>query len=109
MINYIPDGYLEYEPEPTPSLDVGLEKFLMSFVERAIKDYKELDPTSHKRSSEFSDNHVEFQEWKTAADFIFNDVRVMHPWNVTFDEICDLLDMNADFLRERIRAHVGEK
>jgi len=91
------------------AFDEGLEKFLVAFLERAMKDYLHLDPTSHNKSSEFSDGCTEFQEWKTAADFIFRKAKVMDPWAVTFDEICDVLNIDPDFMRERIQKEAPDK
>lgn len=104
LIDY---GFLD-ESLLSSSLEVGQETFLLAFLERAMRDYIELDPLSQRKGSEFSDGWTESQEWMSAASFIFEGEVVMHPANFTFDEICDILDVNPDLMRERLRKATKE-
>jgi len=100
-------GYSEWEPDSTPS-NSGSIDFLVSFITRATKDYLEMDPTSMSKSSEYSDGHTEFQEWKTAADFLFNGAKVMSPWDVTFTDLCEILDIDEESFLSRVQEARGE-
>ena len=98
------------EEIPAACIEQGMVKFLLAFLERAIRDYMELSPSpvGARKSSEFSDGWVESDEWMSAAKFLYCDVRVMEPWNVTFGEICDILDITPSTILGRINQEVGE-
>lgn len=91
------------EPEvlQVEKLDDTIISFLMAFLVRAVKDYVELDPESTTRSSEYSDDLSQGEEWYTAHAFLFEEERVMGPWAITYSEICDLLGMEGSTLLSR--------
>ena len=101
------DGYYE-EYSAAAQMEQGCVSFLLSFLERAIRDYIELDPTSHRKSSEFSDGYTAADEWMSAARFLHCEERVMPPLDVTFRDICDILDINVDTILSRVEEEVGD-
>ena len=95
-------GFHEDEMEDGGSSEDGVQRFLLSFLERAIKDYLELDPEGIEKNSEYSDGFLEKDEWNTAFLFLFEGAQVMEPWNLTFTDICEILDINQETILERI-------
>jgi hypothetical protein len=99
-------GYGE-EYVPPIRIEPGMEALLLSFLERGIRDYMELDPTSQRKSSEYSDGWTQSDEWMTAAKFLFSGEKVMEPWDITFQEMCDILDIHTDTILAKIKGRVG--
>jgi len=100
---------VEITVEPQGLSNPYLERFFLSFLERSIRDYMELDPTSQKKSSEYSDGSTESDEWMSAARFIYGGGKALPGMDLTFQDVCDLLDINTSTILSRIDEAVGGK
>ena len=77
------------------------EELLLAILRQAIRDYIRLDPDSDSVSAEYYID--EGQDYKTAEDFLYNNVPInFGEKKLTLSNICELLNLNERKIKRKI-------
>lgn len=83
------------EVEPEAFFDL-----IKSVILLACEDFIILNPYSKAKSQDFVG--IEGDEYATAENFIFNDIPSFGELGLTFNQACEMVDLDADYLKERL-------
>lgn len=84
-------------------------ELLLAIIKQAVRDYIKLDPDSDTVSAEFSTPNGEGYDFKTAEDFLFNEVPIDYGQiDLTFIDICRILDIDPIKLKKKIARNIIE-
>lgn len=86
-----------------PIIDVDLEDFknlLRAVIIQAIEDFLYLNPYLNKSNSELNAN--EAIEYRSAEEFLFNDIEALGDLVWTFSDVCKFLGLDSEILKRKI-------
>jgi len=84
-------------------------EFLLAILKQAVRDYIRLDPDSDAVSAEFSTPQGEGYDYKTAEDFLFNNVPIYYgTLRMTYNNVCSILGIDYKKLKKKIARNIIE-